>query len=46
MMWRVPVVVAALIAVLRWVMLAGLSGALGGLAGRGLARQYKGGVPR
>jgi copper transport protein len=42
---RVAVVVAALIAVLRWVMLAGLAGALGGLAGRGLARQYKGSVP-
>jgi copper transport protein len=42
---RVAVVVAALIAVLRWVMLAGLAVALGGLAGRGLARQYKGNVP-
>lgn len=41
----VPVVVAALIAVLRWVMLAGLAVALGGLAGRGLARQYKGTAP-
>jgi copper transport protein len=39
------VVVAALIAVLRWGMLAGLAGALGGLAGRGLARQYKGAAP-
>jgi copper transport protein len=37
--------VACLIAVLRWLMLAGLAGALGGLAGRGLARQYKGTVP-
>jgi copper transport protein len=36
---------ACLIAVLRWLMLAGLAGALGGLAGRGLARQYKGTVP-
>jgi copper transport protein len=36
---------ACLIAVLRWLMLAGLAGALGGLAGRGLARQYKGAVP-
>jgi copper transport protein len=45
MMWRVAVVVAALIAVLRWGMLAGLAGALGGLAGRGLARQYKGAAP-
>jgi copper transport protein len=45
MMWRVAVVVAGLIAVLRWGMLAGLAGALGGLAGRGLARQYKGAVP-
>jgi copper transport protein len=42
---RVPVVAAALIAVLRWLMLAGLAGALGGLAGRGLARQYKGTAP-
>lgn len=42
---RVAVVVAALIAVLRWVMLAGLAVALGGLAGRGLARQYKGTAP-
>jgi copper transport protein len=42
---RVPVVAAALIAVLRWAMLAGLAGALGGLAGRGLARQYKGAAP-
>jgi len=39
------VVAAALIAVLRWLMLAGLAGALGGLAGRGLARQYKGTAP-
>ncbi len=45
MMWRVPVVAAALIAVLRWLMLAGLAGALGGLAGRGLARQYQGAAP-
>ncbi len=45
MMWRVAVVVAALIAVLRWGMLAGLAGALGGLAGRGLARQYQGAAP-
>ena len=44
-MGRVAVVVAALIAVLRWGMLAGLAGALGGLAGRGLARQYKGAAP-
>jgi copper transport protein len=42
---RVAVVVTALIAVLRWGMLAGLAGALGGLAGRGLARQYKGAAP-
>lgn len=42
---RVPVVVAVLIAMLRWVMLAGLAGALGGLAGRGLARQYQGTGP-
>ena len=34
------IAVACLIAVLRWLMLAGLAGALGGLAGRGLARQY------
>jgi copper transport protein len=39
------IAVACLIAVLRWLMLAGLAGALGGLAGRGLARQYKGTVP-
>jgi copper transport protein len=39
------VAVAAVIAVARWLMLAGLSGALGGLAGRGLARQYKGAAP-
>jgi len=30
-------------AVARWLLFAGLSVALGGLAGRGLARQYKGG---
>ena len=34
-----------LIATARWLMLAGLAGALGGLAGRGLARQYKGTGP-
>jgi copper transport protein len=45
MMWRVPVAAATLIAVLRWAMLAGLAGALGGLAGRGLAGQYKGAAP-
>jgi copper transport protein len=39
------VIAAGLIAVLRWLMLAGLAGALGGLAGRGLARQYKGTAP-
>lgn len=39
------IAVACLVAVLRWLMLAGLAGALGGLAGRGLARQYKGTVP-
>jgi putative copper export protein len=39
------VAAACLIALLRWLMLAGLAGALGGLAGRGLARQYKGTVP-
>src|ERR1700722_2631886 len=39
------IAVACLIAVLRWLMLAGLAGALGGLAGRGLARQYKGAAP-
>ena len=39
------IAVACLIAVARWLMLAGLAGALGGLAGRGLARQYKGAVP-
>ncbi len=44
-MWRVTVVAACLIAVLRWLLLAGLAGALGGLAGRGLARQYKGAAP-
>jgi copper transport protein len=32
-------------AVARWLLLAGLSAALGGLAGRGLARQYKGKFP-
>jgi len=32
-------------AVARWLLLAGLSVALGGLAGRGLARQYKGKFP-
>jgi copper transport protein len=32
-------------AVARWLLLAGLSVALGGLAGRGLARQYKGRFP-
>ena len=32
-------------AVARWVLLAGLALALGGLAGRGLARQYKGAFP-
>ena len=32
-------------AVARWLLFAGLSVALGGLAGRGLARQYKGGFP-
>lgn len=36
---------AGVIALLRWLMLAGLAGALGGLAGRGLARQYRGTVP-
>src|ERR1035438_8299147 len=30
------------VALLRWLVFAGLSGALGGLAGRGLSRQYKG----
>jgi copper transport protein len=30
------------LALLRWLLFAGLSGALGGLAGRGLSRQYKG----
>jgi len=39
------VLFAGLIAVLRWLMLAGLAGALGGLAGRGLARQYRGTAP-
>jgi copper transport protein len=33
------------IAVARWLLFAGLSVALGGLAGRGLARQYKGKLP-
>lgn len=33
-------------AVARWLLLAGLAVALGGLAGRGLARQYKGTFPR
>jgi copper transport protein len=33
------------LAVLRWLLFAGLSGALGGLAGRGLSRQYKGSPP-
>lgn len=33
------------LAVLRWLLFAGLSGALGGLAGRGLSRQYKGAAP-
>jgi copper transport protein len=45
MIWRVSIAIACLIAVLRWLMLAGLAGALGGLAGRGLARQYKGTAP-
>ena len=40
------IAVACLIAAARWLMLAGLAGALGGLAGRGLARQYKGTAPR
>ncbi len=31
--------------VARWLMLAGLSAAVGGLSGRGLARQYKGNFP-
>ena len=39
------IAVACLIAAPRWLMLAGLAGALGGLAGRGLARQYKGAAP-
>ncbi len=39
------IAVACLIAAARWLMLAGLAGALGGLAGRGLARQYKGAAP-
>jgi len=39
------VAAACLITVLRWLMLAGLSGALGGLSGRGLARQYRGTAP-
>jgi copper transport protein len=33
------------LATLRWLLFAGLSGALGGLAGRGLSRQYKGAFP-
>ena len=33
---------AWVVALLRWLLFAGLSGALGGLAGRGLSRQYKG----
>jgi copper transport protein len=33
------------VALLRWLLFAGLSGALGGLAGRGLSRQYKGAAP-
>ncbi len=33
------------LATLRWLLFAGLSGALGGLAGRGLSRQYKGDFP-
>ncbi len=33
------------VAILRWLLFAGLSGALGGLAGRGLSRQYKGAAP-
>jgi copper transport protein len=41
----VAIAAAAVIAVFRWLMLAGLAGALGGMAGRGLARQYKGAVP-
>ncbi len=46
MMIGMPAVLAAVpIAILRWLMLAGLAGALGGLAGRGLARQYKGTAP-
>ena len=44
-MWRVTVAVACLIVVLRWLLLAGLAGALGGVAGRGLARQYQGTAP-
>lgn len=47
MMWRVLVHGLSspgvwVVAVLRWLLFAGLSGALGGLAGRGLSRQYKG----
>jgi copper transport protein len=47
MMWRVPAHALSspdvwVVAALRWLLFAGLSGALGGLAGRGLARQYKG----
>ena len=44
-MAAIAVAVACLIAAARWLMLAGLAGALGGLAGRGLARQYKGTAP-
>src|ERR1035438_7492573 len=33
------------VALFRWLLFAGLSGALGGLAGRGLSRQYKGTAP-
>jgi copper transport protein len=47
MMWRVPAHALSspdvwVVAALRWLLFAGLSGALGGLAGRGLSRQYKG----
>jgi copper transport protein len=49
MMWRVPAHALSspdvwTVAALRWLLFAGLSGALGGLAGRGLSRQYKGPV--
>jgi len=44
-MAAIAIAVACLIAAARWLMLAGLAGALGGLAGRGLARQYKGTAP-